>query len=86
MRQSLVAGLHDAPSVGWGSCRPDTQAETGIVLVVLLAGGHFKSNKSTGLPEGSFRTTKKGYDEVGSGWWLLGVTAEKRQESLVDAC
>ncbi|GFH22737.1 uncharacterized protein HaLaN_20249, partial [Haematococcus lacustris] len=27
-------------------------------------GGHFKSNKTTNLPEGSFRSNKKGYDEV----------------------
>jgi hypothetical protein len=44
--------------------RRQSYADRVLHVTVWSAGGHFKSNKSTGLPEGSFRTTKKGYDEV----------------------
>lgn len=32
--------------------------------LAFAGGAHFKSSKTTGLPEGSFRSSKKGYDEV----------------------
>lgn len=59
------------------SFNPGGRAETGtgsaagrqaldIEGLAFTGGGHFMSNKSCNLPQGSYRTTKKGYEEVRS--------------------
>uniref|UniRef100_A0A7S3QXY0 RNA helicase n=1 Tax=Dunaliella tertiolecta TaxID=3047 RepID=A0A7S3QXY0_DUNTE len=62
--EGVTAVRQEPSSVGGVSAQVAARQVVDFDSLAFKQGGHFKSNKTTGLPEGSFRASKKGYDEV----------------------